>query len=335
VRSTSPSSNGRALVWGGRGFIGRQLVAELLRRGRDVAVVTRRRCDPDPAWASRVVWHELNRGSRQVWAEALADAAVVYNLAGSSGAVASNRSPRQSLDAICAAQLEFLDACAASPGRPHVVFASSRLVYAPAGTTPIAEDGRLGPRSMYAAHKLCVEHYHQIYARASALTYTIARISNPFGLDDEAALKSHGIVNAMIERARRGLPLLLFGGGEQQRDYIYITDLIDGLIRCGEHVGARNEIFNLGQGRSVSMRAAALLITQRIAPAEIASVPWPAEYEAVESGDYVVDVTKAAARLAFTPHHTLASGLDEIAAATAGRAAAMAGGVFAAVRHSA
>src|SRR5262249_1211408 len=89
----------RVLVWGARGFIGRHLVPELVARGSAVDVL-RRRDTPGPnlPWASRVTWHDLtNDDTRASFGHALAKATVVFNLAGSSGAVESNRRPVDSL----------------------------------------------------------------------------------------------------------------------------------------------------------------------------------------------------------------------------------------------
>jgi UDP-glucose 4-epimerase len=304
----------RVLVWGGRGFIGRHLVAELLARGYAVDVL-RRGDAPGPAlpWSSQVTSHELKGDDmRAAFKRALANARVVFNLAGSSGAVESNRRPIASLEANCRLQLDFLQACEESQRFPHVVFASSRLVYAPKGSEAVSEVDALGPRSMYAAHKVCVEHYHDIYARARAITYTIARISNPFGPDPYADQKTYGFINALIDRAQRGLGLQLFGRGSQLRDYVYIRDLVDGLIRCAERPESKNQIFNISRGVSVSMQEAALLIRDRVGGGTVVFQPWPAEYEAVESGDYVADVSKAAALLGFEPSYDLATGLDEM-----------------------
>lgn len=305
----------RALVWGARGFIGRHLVADLLERGYDVSVLTRGGpCSPPPSWSSRVTWWPLDSAPmrRTVFERALKGATVVYNLAGFSGAVASNQDPLASLDGNCRAQLEFLEACAASRAFPHIVFTSSRLVYAPQGKTAVSETHPLEPRSMYAVHKLSIEHYHKIYAAAGVLTYTICRISNPFGPDPEPDAKSYGFINSLIERGRRGDPLTLFGRGHQLRDYLYIRDLVEALVLCAERAEARNEVFNVSRGRSVSMFEAALIIRDRTGDSAITFQPWPADHVAVESGDYVADVTKAQTLLGFAARHDLPSGLDDM-----------------------
>ena len=303
----------RVLVWGARGFIGRHLVSHLLERGYDVRVLARPSRDERPQWSDAVSWHEFDAADPATsFARALADVDAVFNLAGSSGAVASNREPLASLDANCRVQLEFLGACARLAAAPHVVFASSRLVYGQAGREPLTERSALAPRSMYAAHKLCVEHYHQIYAQRDALTSTVCRISNPYGFDRAAPGKGYGFINALIQRALCRQPLTLFGSGRQLRDYVYIDDLVTCLRLCLERPEARNETINVGCGESVSMLAAAHEIQQALGGGPVEHQPWPSEYDVVESGDCVLDVGRARTLLGFAPRYSFAAGIADV-----------------------
>jgi UDP-glucose 4-epimerase len=304
----------RVLVWGARGFIGRHLVEALLSRGYDVAVLARDGTPRElPAWEPRVDWHlyDASQLSVETAVRAIGGARLVFDLAGSSGAVASNREPAASLDANCRQHLEFLHACRVAGTRPHVVFASSRLVYAPSLRLPVDETAAVRPRSIYAVHKYCIEQYLDVYANAGSLTYTIARISNPFGAGE--GQRDYGFINALIASARAGRPLRLFGNGRQLRDYIYIADLVDALVRCGEQRRAVNQIFNIGSGRGLSMVDAARHARARAgtaAPIEFS--PWPDDYERVESGDYVADIRKATGVLGFTPRFDFDAGLDDM-----------------------
>jgi UDP-glucose 4-epimerase len=326
----------RVLVWGARGFIGRHLVADLLERGYDVRVLARASCEDRPLWGDSVEWAEFDDGDAAgSFARALDRVDAVFNLAGSSGAVTSNREPLASLDANCRVQLEFLGACARLPRAPHVVFASSRLVYAQAGRQPLTEQSSLAPLSMYAAHKLCVEHYHRIYAKRHAISFTVCRISNPYGLDGGASGKGYGFVNAMIQRALNRQPLTLFGSGRQLRDYIYIDDLVTCLRLCIDRREARNETINVGLGESVSMLDAAREIERALGGGPIEHQPWPAEYEAVESGDCVLDVSHARTLLAYAPRFSFATGIAEVRMRAALGALATVSGVLAPSQRSA
>ncbi len=315
---STPTPAKNILVWGAYGFMGRHLVSRLLESGAKVSILTRERSRYAPApWDTSPQGASLQRfetgpGDPQpIFRQALESADLVFNLAGANGAVRSNHDPRRSADQSARLQVAFLQACSQSGRRPHVVFSSSRLVYGRAQSLPVSEDHPLAPRSFYAANKLCCEHYHRAFAASGALSFTICRISNAFGFDPEFARKDHGIINTFVEKALAGQPLRLFGDGSQLRDYIYIDDLIDALLLCGEHPAARNEIFNVGSGEGVRLCDAADQIRQATNGPAIEFQPWPADYEKVESGDYVSQVTKIQASLGFSPAYSFRSGLRE------------------------
>jgi len=307
--------NRRVLVWGARGFIGRHLVSSLTDDGLEVSVLARAGGRSSlPEWSGRVRWHEYTpeRDNRRAFQLATESAAVIFNLAGSSGAVNSNQRPEESLDANCRAQLQFLEACSRSDNAPHVVFASSRLVYAPAGRMPVTEDGLVAPLSFYAAHKLCIEHYHRILAGTGRMTFTICRLSNPFGPERYTADKGYGVINTLIQRAACHLPITLFGNGSQLRDYLYIADAVEALRLCGDRSEARNTTYNVARGVSMALRDVAAIVRARTGAPPIEHLPWPPEHEAVESGDFVADVSKIRRELGFVARHTFDQGLDEM-----------------------
>jgi len=252
----------------------------------------------------------MDSHAKAVLRESVRNADLVFNVSGSSGAVSSNENPVASLQENCAWQLEFLNACSTAGHRLHVVFASTRLVYGKPRTLPVGEAHPLSPESMYAAHKLCTEHYHQIYALQGAITYTICRISNPYGRDERGSGKNHGILNQMIQAALLHKPLTIFGNGKQVRDYIHIHDLVRALLLCGNQQVAVNEVFNIGSGEGVSMVDAALQIGN-IADAPVVFSPWPRLYKLVETGDFVNSIEKAGRLLGFAPKVTFKQGIKE------------------------
>jgi UDP-glucose 4-epimerase len=311
VAETQPDTK-RALVWGGLGFIGQHLVAGLLERGTQVSVLCRARQHyPQPDWNSRVRWFELDSGlDRDDTMSIAADVDVVYNLAGSSGTVTSNLDPLGSLQDNCAEQLRFLQACEKAAKPPHIVFASSWLVYGTIRTSPVDESHPIQPRSMYAAHKACIENYLRIHALRHKISYTVCRISNPYGPYPGHPRRTYNIINLFIEQSLAGKPVFLFGDGCQLRDYIYIDDLVEALIRCGECPAARNELFNVGMGSSHSILETVEMIRDLASAPPAILMPWEAEYMAVESGSYVADVSKAERLLGVKARFDLRRGLE-------------------------
>jgi UDP-glucose 4-epimerase len=309
------------LVWGACGFIGRNLVSALLERGARVSVLTRTRSGyPHQAWQDRVRWFELagDPGDVTVLDAAVGGASVIFNLAGSTGAAQSNRAPLDSLDANNRAQLEFLEACRRAGQRPHVVFTSSRLVYGRPRTPRVDETHPIEPASIYAAHKVCCEHYHAIYGAQGAISRTIVRVSNAFGLDEGSVRKPHGALNAFVQQTLAGQPLTIFGDGSQLRDYLFIDDLAEALLACGVREAARNEIINIGGGCPISLRHAAERIVGALGGPAIVYVPWPLDQAMVETGDYVTDLGKAERLLDFAPRHPFDAALSVALAAIRG-----------------
>ena len=300
------------LVWGALGFLGQHLVHQLLDCGANVSVLCRPRAlYPTPSWAEQVTWYELNgRNDDAVLRAAVSSASVIYNLAGSSGAVASNLNPLESLQANCAAQLRFLAACEQAGHRPHVIFASSWLVYDIQGSGAVSENHPVAPRSMYAAHKLCIENYLRIFQLRDKIDYTICRISNPYGCDPGKPTKGYKILNSFLNSTLAGSPICLFGDGRQLRDFLYIADLTEAFLSCGSPL-ARNEVFNLSHGTSYSLEEALRLIMEMAGQTTVTFEPWPAEYRAVEPGSYVADVEKARAQLGFQAKTGLREGLEK------------------------
>lgn len=302
------------LVWGATGFIGQHLVQAFVDRQIPVIALTRRPLGSQPVeLRPGVRWVYIPEGEAGIsaFAEAIQEVEVVFNLVGSSGAVASNLDPIASLDANCHVQAIFLQGCERSKSKPHVVFASSRLVYGTPDSLPVTEDCSLKPRSFYAAHKLALEHYHQIAALRSVISYTICRISNPYGSQTSQPGHWRGFIDGLIDRGCRGIPMEIYGDGTQLRDYIYIDDLTDALYCCAVRPEARNEVFNIGHGESISILDTAQIISE-CTGTPIVHLPWQPEAALVESGDYIVDITKARTLLEFRPRFDFANTIREL-----------------------
>ncbi|HEV8043151.1 MAG TPA: NAD-dependent epimerase/dehydratase family protein [Bryobacteraceae bacterium] len=302
------------LIWGATGFMGQSLVAGFLAEGWPVTILTRRDPGTLPFAKNpnlRVVSLPEDPATWDFLPNVIVESDVIYSLAGVSGAVASNLRPIDSLDGNCRIHAAFLSYCAKAANRPHVVFPSSRLVYGAPDSLPVAETAAVRPASVYAAHKLCVEHYHQIAASRGEITYTICRISNPYGFYEGPPGQGYGFISDLIQKGLKSQPVTLFGEGEQIRDYIHIDDLFQALKLCGAKNSAHNHIVNVGCGQGISIRQAAGAIKE-ITGAPIVHVPWPADYLKVESGDYVADIRKARHVIGFEPKFRFEDGLQDL-----------------------
>ncbi len=217
------------LVTGGAGFIGSHLVDALLARGHRVRVLDNlsmgRRANL-PLDNPRLQLIEGDVADAACVGEALAGCQAVAHLAAVASVQASVDDP------VATHQSNFvgtLNVCEAmrQHGVRRVVFASSAAVYGNNGEgQAIAEDTPKAPLTPYAADKLASEHYLDFYRRQHGLEPAIFRFFNIFGPRQDPSSPYSGVISIFTQRAQQGLPISVFGDGEQTRDFFYVADLV-------------------------------------------------------------------------------------------------------------
>lgn len=287
------------LVVGADGFLGMNCVYALQELQADLSVVTRRAIPRAVGFVGTAFHGDLRSGSTT--RAAVSGQSIVFDFAGTMGAVESNRNPAESLHQECLAQLSLFQACAAAPIPPVVLFCSSRLVYGKPYYLPVDERHPLNPQSIYAAHKITAENYLQVFGQTHHLPYCIFRLSNPYGPYQAGEKKSYGIINRFLRAAARGESIRIFGDGHQLRDYIHAKDVVTAFLLAAMSSGSREEIFNLGGRNAVSLRSAAERISELAGGADVRYEAWPSEQHAVETGDYFTDMRRVDSVLRLPP----------------------------------
>jgi len=310
---TSAYARRRVLVIGGLGFIGSNLVTRLVREEAAVTAVTPKR-DRYPELAlelesAGVSVFEADIRDAEAMRIAIAGQDVVFNVAGQSGAVRSMEDPWTDLDVNLRGTLVLLEALRTSNQMAKLVVAGSRLQYGRAETLPVAEDADRTPTCLHAVHKSTIESYLGVYQRLFGLRYTAARITNPYGPGQPASTTAYGVINQMIHLALGGRTLTIYGDGAQLRDYVFIDDLVEALLRLGDAAAADGRVYNVGSGQGTSLVDLARRVIDQAGDGRIAHVPWPELAERIETGDFVADVSRLKAELGWEPATALADGL--------------------------
>jgi UDP-glucose 4-epimerase len=311
----------RVLVLGGTGFIGWNLVRRLCQAGAEVTALDRRQL-PNPnepqSWGleptdrkPQVVVADLN--DPQAVRQSIVGQQVIWNVAGRSGALSSNRQPLADLEANCRGVLHVLEACRQENPEARLVFPGSRLQYGPPQYLPVDDMHPMEPVCIYGVHKLTGEKYHQLYHHLYGLPTTVLRISNPYGPSPLDGQKAYNIVNHFVRQAMHDGPLRIFGDGKQLRDYVYIADLVDIMLLAGIHPGAIGQAFNVGGGQPVAFMEMAQAIIEEVGGGRIEQVPWPTEHEAVETGDFFFDIEPISQALGWRPRTDLREGIQRTA----------------------
>lgn len=279
----------RHLVLGAAGYLGRHSVQHLQQAGHHVLGVDLAATHPD--------------GLESYLQADLSDPAAVSSLdleadylwlwAGRTGTWAGFDDPMAYVRANEGILLNVLSALRGRAAMPHVLFPSSRLVYA-GRPEPLTEDAPQTALTLYAQSKRSCEAYLAMYARAFGVRYTVFRLCVPYG-NALGGAYSFGTVGALLGRAQRGEALTLYGDGSQRRTLTHVADAVSQMHRAALRPEARNHTYNLG-GDALSLRELAEAIAAKTGVG-VNYVPWPERDRLIESGDTVFDSSKLDALL--------------------------------------
>ena len=302
---SDPHPRGRTvLVTGGAGFIGSH-VAEALVPDNDVRVLD----DLSTGDPSRVPdGARMIRGDvrdRGVLARAMSDVDVVFHQAAMVSVERSVEDPTESQGINAAATLDLLEVARNVGAR--VVIASSAAIYGHPDSVPVDESEPKEPASPYGVDKLAADHYARLYADLYGLPTVALRYFNVYGSGHSGGSYS-GVIDVFTEQARAGRPITVHGDGSQTRDFVHVSDVVAAnlLAATTDHVG---EAFNVGTGRSVTIRELAELVRAAVgSDSEIVHT----DPRAGDVDRSRADVSKARDRLGFSPTTDVEEGIRSL-----------------------
>src|SRR5690242_4077808 len=283
----------KAVVTGGAGFIGSNLVDALLARGDDVTVVDnfasgkRELVNP----AATLLEHDI----REPFA---VDADVFFHLAAQADVQTSMKDPGYDAAVNVVGTANVLVAA----GAAQVVFASSGGAGYGECAEPVTEDAPFLPLSAYGIAKKCGEEYLAGWNRIYGTSHVSLRFANIYGERQDAGLEG-GVVAIFLERLVRGEETVIFGDGNQQRDFIYVGDVVAALLAT---VGRSGGPYNIGTGIATSVN------DLYAACSRAAGIDAPAVHRDARLGDVirsVIDPARAGRELGWRAEVSLDEGL--------------------------
>jgi len=250
-------ADGPILITGGAGFIGSHLTDALLAKGYSVRILDDLSTGKPgnlPLDNPRVELIEGDVADAALVARAMSGCQAVAHLAAVASVQASVDDPVRTHQSNFIGTLNVCEAMRQA-GVKRVLFASSAAVYGNNGEgESIDEDTPKAPLTPYASDKLASEYYFDFYRRQHGLEPAIFRFFNIFGPRQDPSSPYSGVISIFCERAQKGLPITVFGDGEQTRDFMYVEDLVDVLVQSLETPQLEVGAVNVGLNQATTLK---------------------------------------------------------------------------------
>ena len=295
----------KALITGGAGFIGSNIVRQWLQIGHEAVVLDSLKSGYKKNLVSGVRFIEGDIRNAHDVEDAIQGCTVVFNLAASVGNKRSIDNPFDDADINVLGLLHILDA-AKRNGIRKIIHSSSAGIFGELKTSPINEDHPQDPDTPYGISKLAGEKLCLAYNRLYQMENVCLRYFNvygPFQRFDEYG----NVIPIFATKTLKGEPITIFGDGKQTRDFAHVRDVANANIQCAITPGV-NGVFNIGSGTRISINELAAMLI------EVTGINSEVIYGAVRPGDVrdsLADIRKAQSAFGFKPNQDIYDGLVE------------------------
>jgi UDP-glucose 4-epimerase len=306
----------RVMVTGGLGFIGSNLVHQLVNAGADVLIVDSLNRDYGGnlfnihGLENRVRVNISDVRDETSMDVLVRDREVFFNLAGQVSHIDSMRDPYTDLEINCRAQLSMLEACRKYSPRVRVVYAGTRQVYGRPDRLPVDESQLVRPADINGVNKAAGEYYHLLYNNVFGVRACSLRLTNVYGPRQLIRHNRQGFIGWFIRLAVEGREIEIFGDGSQLRDFVYVDDAADAFLRAGATDAADGEVFNVGGDEPVSHRELVSLLLEVAGAGSMRFVEWPPDKKRIDIGSFYSDSTKFRRAVGWRPRVSLREGLE-------------------------
>ena len=310
-------SGSDVLVTGGLGFIGSSLARRLVDLGAKVTLVDSLIAEygGNPFnihdIRERVTVNIADVRDANAMDSLVRGRNFLFNLAGQTSHLDSMLDPLTDLNINAAAQLYILEACRLHNPGVKVVFASTRQIYGRPQYLPVDERHPLNPIDVNGINKLAGEWYHLLYNNTYKIRACALRLTNTYGPGMRVKDARQTFLGVWIRQLIEGTPIKVFGTGSQRRDFNFVVDVVDALLRAAADSAAEGQVFNLGHSENISLKELAELLVDLNGGGHYEIVPFPADRQAIDIGDYYGDFRKIDTALGWSPRVSLQDGLKQ------------------------
>lgn len=297
------------IVTGGAGFIGSNLCRKLLNNGAKVTAY-------DNLYSGKIEFIEdlIDKGlnflradirDQEALEEATKNCEFIFHLAAQTSVPFSMDNPKEDCEINVVGTVNALEAARKAGAR--VIFASSAAVYGNPAKRPTPETYLTHPVAFYGLTKLIGENYCRFYNENYGLEVVMFRIFNVYGPD------CHGAIYDFLNKLRKNPNKLeVLGTGKQSRDFVYISDMVDALLKAAISPQAPGEVFNIGTGTTTSVAELARMIVNLLELEDVDIYFTGGQAWAGDMDITLADNSKAINKLQWRPQVNLEEGLKKL-----------------------
>ncbi|KKR02041.1 MAG: NAD-dependent epimerase/dehydratase [Microgenomates group bacterium GW2011_GWC1_39_12] len=310
--------NAHVLVTGGLGFIGSSLVLTLVKRGAIVTIIDN--MSPSQGGNLFNIYPVQNKVTvnysdiRDVSSinQLVQDKDYIFHLARQTDHIISQTDPFPDIDINIKGTAILLEAC--KKCNPNVCFINvgTRGQYGTAIRLPVAEDAPTNPKGIYELTNLAAEKMVKIYHDNFGIRSIMLRLTNIYGPRSQMKTNHYGVVNWFIRQAIDGEKISVFGDGLLRRDFLYIDDTIDAMVRCVVTKACYGEVINIGHDNPdtfIDLVKTIVFVAGKKASYQF--TPFSKERKAQEPGDFASDITKIKKLTGWKPTTSLREGITK------------------------
>jgi UDP-glucose 4-epimerase len=305
----------QVLITGGLGFLGSNLAIALVGLGAQVTLLDAMLDDHggnlfnvDPI-RDRVMVNFSDIRDESSLKYLVAGKDYVFHLAGQNDHVLSLRDPFPDIDINIKGAAMLLETCRRVNRSARLVYGGTRGEYGRAVMLPVAEDHPIRPRGIYELSSLTAQQLFQIYHDNHGVASVTLRLTNVYGERAQMKHSRFGVANWFVRRALDDETIQVFGDGSLLRDFLYVQDAVDAMIRCAATEEAYGQVFNVGNSRASSFRELAETVVRVAGTGRWEFGPFSPERAAQEPGDFCSDVRKIKRVVGWEPTTSLDEGV--------------------------
>ncbi|RJP29218.1 MAG: NAD-dependent epimerase/dehydratase family protein [Candidatus Omnitrophota bacterium] len=307
--------NKKILVTGGLGFIGSNLAIALVKQGARLTILDNMlKRQGGNLFNVESIKNDVEIIQSDIRDELsvnniVKDKELIFHLAGQVSHVDSIRNPLQDLSINVEGTLVILEACRKYNKDAKILFSGTRGQYGNSVRLPVDEGHPMNPRGVYAITNLCAENLVTVYDQIHKIRSIALRITNTYGPRHQMAHDEYGVLNWFIRKAIDNEEIPVFGDGKILRDFLFIDDLVDAMIRIASEEKAYSNVFNVGSGKPTNFIELARLIVKVAGSGRVGFTEFTPERKEIEPGDYYADITKINKCIGWSPKVSLEDGI--------------------------